>query len=93
MSTENNPKMGSAPISNDSDDDGCEDLINALKTRREIDRKVLSSLTHEDAYDLGMRNALLALDSIDASVKFKRADGAEVTIGGCLFGLFDEIND
>lgn len=75
-------------------DAAAQHLIDALAAQRAADADGVNNnadLTTQQAYDLGMRGTLVALDNIQAAVAFTQ-DEKEITIQGGLSALFDGIN-
>lgn len=74
-------------------DAAAQHLIDALAAQRAADADGVNNadLTTQQAYDLGMRGTLVALDNIQAAVEFTK-DEKEITIQGGLSALFDGIN-
>lgn len=75
-------------------DAAAQHLIDALTVQRNADADGINNngeLTTQQAYDLGMRGTLVALDTIQASVSFAK-DNLEIGITGGLAALFDGIN-
>lgn len=75
-------------------DAAAQHLIDALAAQRTAGVGVIADnapKTLTEVYDLGMRGALTALDSIGAAVSFTK-DDLEIGISGGLSALFDGVN-